>query len=93
MIIEVVIEGILGLLFNTFDKLLPVGIPGLSDEVMQHMYDYLDLFQYAKNFIVFFIPPNALKFGIDAVVLLFSVEKLYPLVIWVIKKIPFVNIQ
>lgn len=93
MILEVLIDVILNFLIFLVESVIPGGIPGLPEEVMQHMYDYLDLFQYAKNFIVFFIPPKAFQFGLEAVVLLFSVEKLYPLVVWVLKKIPFINIQ
>lgn len=93
MIIEVLLDLLLDFIFMIFNDLLPVGIPAISEDVMSNIYEYLDLFQYAKSFIVFFIPPAVFKFGFTAVSLLFAIEKLYPILAWVLQKIPFLNIR
>lgn len=94
-----IVELILAAFANAFQNLFSVGplagldLPSLSDEVMAHMYSYLDLFGYARSFITFFIPPDAFEFGVEAFALLFLTEKLYPLLMWIIRKIPLLNIS
>ena len=93
MILKFLLDIIFDFLSNFLNMIIPVGIPALSDDVMEKMYSYLDLFDYAAGFITFFIPPDAFRFGFKAVVLLFSVEKLYPVLMWLLRKIPFLNIS
>lgn len=89
MITETVINIIMRFLLNTFNSTLwNVRIPGFSDEMMQNLYSYLDYLTFAGQFIGFFIPVQVFKSCLVAVLLLFSVEKLYPLIMWVIHKIP-----
>ncbi len=95
MIIEMILKAFQIAFLALFES-GPLGaleIPALSDEVMSRLYDYLELLQYARNFITFFIPPEALEFGLEAFALLFLTEKLYPLIMWIIRKIPLLNIS
>lgn len=90
MITEAVLDIVFTTIYGVLDKVLsPVYIPGLSDDVMNNLYDFLNLFDYGAQFIGFFIPMSLFKSCLTAVFLLFLTEHLYPVVLWVIKKIPF----
>ena len=70
-----------------------LNIPSIPEDIMQRMYDYLDLFEYARCFIGFFIPGAAFEFGLTAFLILFAFEKLWPVIMWILNKIPFINID
>ncbi len=89
MITETVINIVLRFLLNTFNSTFwNVRIPGFSDELMDNLYKYLDYFTYAGQFIGFFVPMSVFKSCLVAVLLLFAAEHLYPVIMWVIHKIP-----
>lgn len=89
MITEAILNIIIQFILNLFNSTLwNVRIPGLSDELMGKLYSYLDYLDYASQFIGFFIPISVFKPCLVAVLLLFSVEKLYPIIIWIVHKIP-----
>lgn len=89
MITAAVLDIVFSFVFRLFDKfLLYVNIPALSDEVMSNLYDYLHLFDYAAQFIGFFVPMNVFNYCLSAVFLLFVAEHLYPFLMWIIRKIP-----
>ena len=95
MLIEFLLDMLLNFIFNIFESsaMDVIEVPAISDEVMSNIYEYLDFFQYAKNIIAFFIPPKAFAFGFKWVLLLFAVEKLWPKITWLLKKIPFLGIS
>lgn len=90
MITEAIFNILVFLFINFFNStFINVHIPGLSDELMSNLYNYLDYLTYAGQFIGFFIPMQVFKSCLVAVLLLFTAEKLYPMVMWVIHKLPF----
>lgn len=89
MIVEMILEALRVIIMGVLDTFMSaIHIPSIPEDVMQHMYEYLDLFVYARGFIGFFIPGAAFEFGASAFFILFTVEKIYPVIMWVIKKIP-----
>lgn len=89
MIVELLLTAVTNVLMLVLDSLLGVlSIPSIPEDVMAHMYEYLDLLVYARSFIGFFIPGAAFEFGASAFFILFTVEKIYPFFMWVIHKIP-----
>lgn len=90
MVTEAVLNIVFSTIYSLLDKALsPIYIPSLSDDVINNLYEYLNLFDYAAQFIGFFIPMSVFKSCLTAVFLLFLTEHLYPVVLWFIKKIPF----
>lgn len=89
MITELLLGSIMDLFFLLFDGILAnIHIPGLSDELMSNLYTYIDYFDYAGQFIGFFLPMSVFKSCLTAVIVLFSAKHLYPVIIWIIHKIP-----
>lgn len=90
MITEAVVNFLVFCFINFFNSTFSgLYIPGLSDDLMDNLYKYLDYLTYAGQIIGFFIPMSVFKSCLVAVLLLFAVEKAYPMVMWVIHKIPF----
>lgn len=95
MIIELLLAAFQGAFFAIFKygPLASLQVPAISDSVMSRLYDYVHYLSYARDFISFFIPSDAFAFGVKAFLLLFAVEKLYPVLMWIIRKIPLINVS
>lgn len=90
MIIEAIVNFLVFCFCNLFNStFINVYIPGLDDELMNNLYKYLDYLTYAGQFIGFFIPMSVFKSCLIAVLLLYTAEHVYPMLMWVIHKIPF----
>lgn len=85
MIVEVLLDGIQIMLFSVFSF---INLPSFSDDVVSRLYEFIDLFEYASQFIAFFVPPSVSSTLYPIWFGLFSIDKLYPIVMWVIRKIP-----
>ncbi len=84
-------------LMNLVYKLLslvlnPLNVPGMPDDFLAAIDTFVGYFDYAENLIGFFIPIN-LEVFFNVWFAIFAVHHAYPLVMWVLRKIPFLGIQ
>lgn len=86
MIVEAILNAVKSLLFSVFSFL---HIPQLPDQLLVYVSDFLDLLDYAKGFIAFFIPPSLFNFVLNVFTALFLIDHGYPLIMWIIHKLPF----
>lgn len=85
MIVEALLNAIQSMLFAVFSF---INLPSLPENVVTRLYEFIDLFEYASQFIAFFVPPSVSSTLYPIWFGLFSIDKLYPIVMWVIRKIP-----
>lgn len=73
------------LFFTIFDF---VNLPSIDDNIIFFIYDFVDLLDYATSIIGFFIPSGAWRLLYPIWVAMFSISHLYPLIMWIVRKIP-----
>lgn len=85
MVIEKLLLMIQSAIFAMLDFL---NLPVLPDDFVNLIYDFFDLLDHAKQFILFFIPPGVFNLVCPVFLVLFAFEHTYSIVMWVIRKIP-----
>lgn len=85
MIVEFLLDALQKLLTGLFSF---IQIPMFPDNVVQYLYDFLDILDYARAFIAFFIPPAVYKTLFPVFFAMFIINHGYPLIMWIIRKIP-----
>lgn len=85
MIVEKLLDILQSMLFGAFSF---VDIPLLPDSLVQYIYDFFDILDYAKQFVAFFVPPTVFNMLSPMFLALFAIDKAYPVIMWIIRKIP-----
>lgn len=82
------------LLFILIDLLFGwINIPAFPEELKNSINSFLDLIFNNLDFLGFFIRPLTLKIVIPLLIFLFNFKYIYKLVMWIIRKIPFLNMK
>lgn len=90
MIIEVLLNIIKTLLFTVFGW---INIPAFPEELTGSIDTFLDLIFDNITLLGFFIRPLTLTITIPVLIILINFEDIYKLTMWILKKIPFLNIK
>ncbi len=64
----------------------PAGLAGSIDSFLELVFDNLSL-------LGFFIRPSTIKLVVPVLLIVVNFELIYKLVMWIIRKLPFVSIQ
>ena len=90
MIIESLINLLLSLIKFCFSWL---NLPAFPEEFTDIIGDFLDLIFDNVSLLGFFIRPTTLQILIPALIVVLNFDKVYHFVMWIIRKIPFLNID
>lgn len=93
-----IIDNLLNFLFDFLFIIIQllfgwIKIPPLPTEIKLGVNSFLDLIFNNLSLLVFFVRPTTLKIIIPLTIFLFSFKYIYKLTMWIIKKIPFLNIK
>lgn len=70
-----------------------INIPAFPDELKNSINSFFDLVFNNLSFLGFFIRPSTLTIVIPLILFIFNFKYIYKLTMWIIKKIPFINLK
>ena len=90
MILEAILNLFKTLLYACFSW---INIPAFPSELTENINTFLDLIFNNLTLLGFFIRPITLQISIPILIILLNFEELYKLTIWILRKIPMLNIK
>ena len=90
MIIEGLLNLIKTLLFAVFSW---INLPDFPATLTNSINGFLDLIFDNLTLLGFFIRPETLMVSIPVLIILLNFDEVYKLTMWILKKIPFLNIK
>lgn len=90
MIIELILNMLKTLLFVVFGW---INIPGFPSNILDSFYSFLDLIFNNLTLLGFFVRPLTLQIVIPVLLILINFEEIYKFTMWILKKIPMLNIH
>lgn len=92
-----IIESILNMLKNVVFALFSwLDLPNMSDygTGFQDAFNLItDMLESSKSLINLFLPWDIVRFGLPIVIVVMNFEHIYDFLMWVIRKIPMINIR
>ncbi len=85
MVLEKIIDLVLGMLMGLFSW---IELPGLPEEMLTSISSYLELLDAGAAFIGFFLPAKVIGPFFVIFFIIFGIDHLYPVIMWIIRKIP-----
>lgn len=90
MIISAILNLLKGLLFIVFGW---INLPALPADITSSLSGFLDLIFNNLTLLGFFIRPRTLQLVIPILIILLNFEQIYKFTMWILKKIPMLNIK
>ena len=90
MIIEGLLNLIKTLLFAVFSW---INLPAFPEGLTTSINTFIDLIFDNLTLLSFFIRPATIAIIVPALVILLNFDQVYKLTMWILKKIPFLNIK
>ena len=89
-----IIEGLLNLLMTFLEFIFaPISLPGLPDQ-LQHIFDIVSVYLVSSvGILSIFIDWNFVKILIPFVIIIINFKKLWDGIMFIVRKIPFINID
>ncbi len=88
-----IIEALFNLIYKIFSGIFSgINIPPAPADFESALVDFLGYLEFSSNLINLVLPINLDAF-FSAFFALFAFEKLYPVVMWILRKIPILNIK
>lgn len=91
MIISLLLVTVTGLI-NLIFGILP-DIPQIPSELSSMVDSFFDLIFANAGLVGFFVPLNVAKIALPIAIIIINFEHIYSLVMWVVKKIPMLNLK
>ena len=92
MLFEVI--GSLGYDWAVFFSSLIPQIPDLPQSLHDSLFTYLDLiFDSGSNLISLFIRIDTIKIVVPALILIINADKIYQVMMWIVRKIPLLSMK
>lgn len=88
-----ILESIMNIIYNIFDKLLIFHIPNLTDEVLGYFNQGFEYLIMGGSILANYTPLTYLLVLFGVVLALEIAVNLYHLIMWILKKIPFLGIE
>lgn len=85
MIVEKIIDLVIGMILGLFSW---IDLPELPPELSSSIQGYLDLLDSGAAFIGFFLPLKVIGPFFAIFFIIFSIDHLYPVIMWIVRKIP-----
>ena len=70
-----------------------MNVPSFPEALINSVNGFLDLIFDNLTILGFFIRPETLKFSVPLLIFLLNFELLYKLIMWIMRKVPFVGIE
>lgn len=90
MILKLLMELVIGLLNLVFGW---VSFPPMPDEIVNATDFLFTYMENAMGFLWLFVPRDLVLIILPLVLVLENFDKMYGIVMWILKKIPFLNMQ
>lgn len=90
MILEAILNLFKTLLYTCFSW---INIPAFPSELSANINTFLDLIFNNLTLLGFFIRPVTLQISIPILIILLNFDNLYNLTMWILRKIPMLNIK
>ena len=88
-----IISGLLNGIYNLLNSVLSgLDIPGLPEEANSAIFDFFNLLSSGKHLINFIIPIDLTPY-FTLYFAIFGFEHLYPVIMWILRKIPMLGIK
>lgn len=90
-----ILENLLNILFSSLEVILSIlpDIPSLPDELLSSAYSFIDLIFDNVGLLGLFIPISTIKVVVPLVLVIVNFDKIYKLTMWVLNKIPKLDID
>lgn len=90
-----ILENFLNILLSSIEVILSIlpDIPSLPDELLSSAYSFIDLLFDNVGLLGLFIPISTIKVVVPLVLLIVNFDKIYKLIMWVLNKIPILDID
>lgn len=90
MIIQLILNLLKTLLFSVFSW---INLPQFPEGLTNSLNSFIDLIFDNLNLLGFFIRPETITIVIPVLIILINFDKVYKLTMWILKKIPMLNIH
>lgn len=90
MIIEMILNILKTLLFTVFGW---INLPSMPEGVTNSINSFLNLIFNNLDLLVFFVRPITFGIAIPVLIIILNFEKVYHLTMWILKKIPMLNMK
>ena len=88
-----IIEALLNVIYGLFNSILStLNIPAFPDEARESIVRYLYMLDNGSNLVGFVIPID-ISIYFTIFFSLFAFEHLYPVIMWILRKIPMLGIE
>ena len=90
-----ILENFLNILLSSIEFILSIlpDIPSLPDELLSSAYSFIDLIFDNVGLLGLFIPISTIKVVVPLVLVIVNFDKIYKLILWVLNKIPTLDID
>lgn len=90
-----ILENFLNILLSSIEVILSIlpDMPSLPDELLSSAYSFIDLIFDNVGLLGLFIPISTIKVVVPLVLVIVNFDKIYKLTIWVLNKIPKLDID
>lgn len=90
MIIQLILNLLKTLLFTVFSW---INLPQFPEGLTNSLNNFIDLIFDNLNLLGFFIRPATITIVIPVLIILINFDKIYKLTMWILNKIPMLNIH
>lgn len=90
MIIQLILNLLKTLLFSVFSW---INLPQFPEGLTNSLNSFIDLIFDNLNLLGFFIRPATITIVIPVLIIFINFDKVYKLTMWILKKIPMLNIH
>lgn len=90
MIIEAILNLLKNLLFIVFGW---ISLPAMPEGITSSINSFFDLIFNNLTLLGFFIRPITLQIAVPVLIIILNFDKVYKLTMWILKKIPMLNIK
>lgn len=90
-----ILENFLNILLSSIEVILSIlpDMPSLPDELLSSAYSFIDLIFDNVGLLGLFIPISTIKVVVPLVLVIVNFDKIYKLTLWVLSKIPKLDID
>lgn len=90
-----ILENLLNILLSSIEVILSIlpDMPSLPDELLSSAYSFIDLIFDNVGLLGLFIPISTIKVVVPLVLVIVNFDKIYKLTLWVLNKIPKLDID
>ena len=90
-----ILENLLNILLSSIEVILSLlsYLPSLPDELLSSAYSFIDLIFDNVGLLGLFIPISTIKVVVPLVLVIVNFDKIYKLTLWVLNKIPKLDID